>query len=338
MVIKSFVNMLFSFLLFFIVLQSCSDLKDKNEDEYLNKEINNAKITDLEGFYFVGNNSGIPSLYWYDFKKDKSKLFWQENNERVIDLLISSNNRSAYFITKRKQRLKSSQPAIERGKLYRLDFETKKVESIAQLEEGIQVIPFWLDKDRFALVINSVDKTIASYINKNTQIYNRFGKLLSDNTEVFDLTKDGYPITNIPTLNYNSPNELFTVADKGDSIVIKQIKYENEIKTDFVNEKILQIDWAENNKNLIMLLIPSTEERLDINVYRGSRLVIYDLKLRKTVKIINAVGFKHFALIGDFLIFDKGIGKDSQIEIIKLDSLKNIKTIKLNGGCSIRNI
>ena len=253
-------------------------------------------------------------------------------------MLISSNNRSAYFITKRKQRLKSSQPAIERGKLYRLDFETKKVESIAQLEEGIQVIPFWLDKDRFALVINSVDKTIASYINKNTQIYNRFGKLLSDNTEVFDLTKDGYPITNIPTLNYNSPNELFTVADKGDTIVIKQIKYENEIKTEFVNEKILQIDWAENNKNLIMLLIPSTEERLDINVYRGSRLVIYDLKLRKTVKIINAVGFKHFALIGDFLIFDKGIGKDSQIEIIKLDSLKNIKTIKLKGGCSIRNI
>ncbi len=59
-----------------------------------------------------------------------------------------------------------------------------------------------MDNDRFTLVINSIDKTIASYVNKNIQVYNRFGKLLSDNTEVYDLTKDGYPITKLPAINY----------------------------------------------------------------------------------------------------------------------------------------
>ena len=83
---------------------------------------------------------------------------------------ISINDISGYFLTKRKQRLKSSQPAIEKGRLYRIDFEVNKVESITQLEEGIQVIPYWIDNNRFTLVINSIDKTIASYINKNIHI------------------------------------------------------------------------------------------------------------------------------------------------------------------------
>ena len=185
---------------------SCNDVKDGMQDEEnLTNEIKNATITDFTGFYFVGNYLGVPAIFRYDYATDKFKVFWSSKDERVIDLLISPDNKSGFFITKRKQRLKSSQPAIEKGRLYRIDFEVNKVESITRLEEGIQVIPFWTDNDRFTLIINSIDKTIASYVNKNTQVYNRFGKLLSDNTEIFDLTKDGYPITKQPSLNYKSP-------------------------------------------------------------------------------------------------------------------------------------
>ncbi|MBK7631544.1 MAG: hypothetical protein IPJ23_12750 [Ignavibacteriales bacterium] len=339
MEIKNFMKMFLMTIFFLYSFQSCSDIKNKNDDdELLNKEINNAKISNFDGFYFVGINSGIPSIYWYDFNSGRSKLFWHDNDERVLDLLISPNNSSAFFITKRKQRLKSSQPAIERGKLYRIDFEIKKVESITQLEEGIQVIPFWADNDRFNLVVNSIDKTIASYVNKNTQVYNRFGKLLSDNTEVFDLTKDGYPITKLPQLNYKSPNEFYSVVERNDSILIRQMKSKKEINTNLVNKNILQIEWAENKIYLIMLTALKIDEKTKLEKYQKLELIIFNIQSRQTAKIFDETSTKRFVLIGDFLIFDTGFGRDSKIEIIKIDSLTNYKTINLNGGCGLRNI
>ena len=332
---KYFMMLIFSLILF----SSCGDDNQNDVDEdNLNKEIENAKLSEFSEFYFVGNYAGKPSIYVYDHETDKYKVFWHSDDERVIDLLISPDNKSGYFITKRKQRLQSSQPAIEKGRLYRIDFEVKKVESITQLEDGIQIIPFWMDNDRFTLVINSIDKTIASYVNKNIQVYNRFGKLLSDNTEVYDLTKDGYPITKLPTINFTSPNELFTVVEKNDSLFVRQQKSQKEIKTGFLSTKIQQLAWAENNKHLIMLLASKEKGKQSTNDMGKSILTIFDLQKKKIVKMFDTVGSNRFVLIGDFLIFDNGFGKDSHIEIFKLESQSNFKTIKINGGCGLRNI
>lgn len=339
MKIRSLLIVILLFIITVAFFYSCSDVKQENlDEEFLNKQIENAKLTEFRGFYFVGGYLDFPSIYWYDFINDKSKLFWHANDERVIDLLISPDYRSCYFITKRKQLLKSSQPAIEKGKLYRIDFEAKKVEFITQLEDGIQIIPFWTDNDRFSLVINSIDKTIASYVNKNTQVYNHFGKLLSDNTEIFDLTKDGYPITNLPQINYQSPNQLFTIVEKNDSIIVQHLKSKKEIKTRFAKRKLLQIVWAENNKDLVMLMIPKSDAKKNIRDYKKTCLAIFDLQKKKTIKLIEDVGVKNFVLISDFLIFESGFGRDSEIQIFKIGSMKYIKTIKINGGCGLRNI
>jgi len=322
-----------------VLFSSCNKNNESDiDEENLKNEIANAKLTEFSGFYFVGSYNGKPAIYRYDYEFDKYKVFWHSIDERVIDLLVSPNNKSAYFITKRQQRLKSSQPAIEKGRLYRIDFDVRKVESITQLEEGIQIIPFWTDNDRFTLVINSIDKIIASYINKNTQIYNRFGKLLSDNTEIFDLTKDGYPITKLPTLNYKSPNELFTVIEKNDSIFIGQQNSNKEVWTGFSSNKIIQLNWAENKKQLVMLIESNDTLKLKTKNINEAILVVYDLQKKKTVKKFNATSYNRFVLIGDFLIFGSGFGKDSYIEIFKLESLTSFKIIKINGGCSLRSV
>jgi hypothetical protein len=326
-------------ILFTAVLMSCKKSNNRDIDEdNLNQEIAKAQLTNFSGFYFVGNYAGNPSVYRYDYTADKFKVFWYSVDERVIDLLISPDYKTAYFITKRKQRLKSSKPAIEQGRLYRIDFDVKKVESITRLEEGIQVIPFWTNDDRFTLVINAIDKTIASYVNKNTQVYNRFGKLLSDNTEVFDLTKDGYPITKLPSLNFKSPNNLFTVVEKNDSIFINQQKSNSEIKTDLASKEIIKVGWADNNKQLVLLLKSLNFTKQNPKEADKSFLAVYDLQKKKTVKMFNAGNYNHFVLIGDFLIFDNGFSKDSYIEIFKLETLSNYRSIKISGGCSLGNI
>lgn len=328
--------------IFFVVIllsaYNCNDnSKDLIEEQQLDQQMKSAKLTSLNGFYFVGNYAGKPSLYRYDKEIDKTKLVWSSEKERVINLITSPDQTAAFFITKHKQRLKSSQPAIERGKLYRIDYELNKVEFITQLEDGIQIIAYWLDSDRFALVINSIDKTIASYINKNTQLYNKFGKLLSDKTEIFDLTKDGYPVTKMPEPRFTSPNEMFTVIEKNDSILIQQKTSKKVKPISFQSKEVVQIEWAENKRNVILLLADKSKEN-ETNTSSSALIAIFDLKEKKTKKIFNDVPLMYFVLIGDFLIFDSGIGRDSHIRIFNLSALSDFKIVKMSGGCSLKNI
>lgn len=327
------------FLLFtMLFILSCKDDNVDRHTKLLEKEIAESKPDEFKEFYFVGSYLNKPSIYRFDVVKNKTKVFWHDDDERVIDLLINDKRNAAFFITKRKQRLKSSQPAIEQGKLYHLDLETQKVVQITQLEDGIQIIPYWTDDDRFTLVVNSIDKTIASYINKNTQIYNRFGKLLSDQNEIFDLTTHGYPITRVPSPKFTSPNGLFIFREKNDSIMVVQSTGNIVISTGLVNQRIRNIGWAENNKHAILLLTEKDSSDKKVNVKRGTTLVIFDLQAKKIIKSFDQPGLKRFVLIGDFLIFESGFGKDSFIEIFNLKSLKEFKKIKISGGCGIRNI
>ncbi len=327
-------------IIIFIVLFTfrCTDKNSDPGNAGLEEEIAKAKLTEFKELYFVGMYSGLPSIYRYDAKSGKTKVFWSSVDERVLELLVSEDRQTAYFITKRKQRLKSSKPAIERGELYRIDLNADKVEQITQLEDGIQMIPFWTDNDRFTLVINSIDKTIASYINKNTQVYNKFGKLLSDNNEIFDLIKDGYPVTKLPPLKFTSPNGMFNIIEKDDSIHIKQSNTDNTIKTTIINKEIKEIGWAENNKQVILLLTNKSEVQSRSKNKITSALVIFDLQKKKIAKTFDAEGYKRFVLIGDFLIFDNGFGRDSFIEVFNLSSLTESRKIKISGGCGLINI
>ncbi len=327
-------------IIFFIILFifRCTDKNSDSGNAGLEEEIAKAKLTEFKELYFVGMHSGLPSIYRYDAKSGKTKVFWSSVDERVLELLVSEDRQTAYFITKRRQRLKSSKPAIERGELYRIDLNADKVDQITQLEDGIQMIPFWTDNDRFTLVINSIDKTIASYINKNTQVYNKFGKLLSDNNEIFDLIKDGYPVTKLPPLKFTSPNGMFNIIEKDDSIYIKQSNTNNTIKTTIINKEIKEIGWAENNKQVILLLTNKGEVQSRSKNKITSALVIFDLQKKKIAKTFDAEGYKRFVLIGDFLIFDNGFGRDSFIEIFNLSSLTESRKIKISGGCGLINI
>lgn len=323
-------------LLVILTVFSCTEKKSNSGNDNPDNKTGKIKLTEFKELYFVGLYSGLPSIYRYDNEIEKSKIFWSHKDERVLELLVSPDRKVAYFITKRKQRLKSSKPAIERGQLYRIDFSTKKVESITQLEDGIQILPFWTDNDRFMLVINSIDKTIASYINKNTQVYNQFGKLLSDNNETFDLTKDGYPVTKLPSFEYNSHDNLFNILEKQDSVFIRQSDKGNIYKFKLGENILKQIGWAENNKYVILLLM--NNNKLQKNSEINSTLIVFNLQKRKIVKTFEGIGYRRFVLIGDLLIFDDGFGKDSFIEVFSLDKLTENKRIKINGGCGLKNI
>lgn len=325
-------------ILLLVVVSSCTENKnDQNDSDILNKAIASARIKTFNGFFFVAKYQSQASIFWFDSKSGKYKVFWSDEDEQVIDLLVSPDYSNAYFITKQLQKLKSSKPAIESGRLYRIDFETKKVQPIAKLEEGIQVSCFWIDNDRFTIIVNSIDKTIASYVNKSTQVYNKFGKLLSDNIEIFDLTRDGYPVIKYPELKTTSDNNLFTVSEKNDSIQIIQNSDSKIFRTRFVNKKLKQIGWADNNKILVLLLIDEGNKEKIKNPVTSS-LIVYNLQHKKVIKSFEGLGYKRFVLIGDFLIFDDIVGRDYLIKILDLNFTDKFVTVNPQSGCGLRSL
>ena len=127
-------------------------------------------------------------------------------------------------------------------------------------------------------------------------------------------------------------------VDKPEAFGVVKLNSKQEINTSFTANKLLQIGWADNNKNLVLLMIPNSKVSAEPTDDQNTILAVFDLQIKKTVKIFDDDVVKHFALIGDFLIFDRGIGRDSNIELFNLSSLKHYKSIKVTGGCSLRKI
>jgi hypothetical protein len=143
----------------------------------------------------------------------------------------------------------------------------------------------------------------------------------------------------LPGLKYKSPNELFSVIEKNDSVQVIQNTRNSILHTGITNKIIRNIGWAENNKHVVFLLTDKdTDNKNDSNTKFVSTLIIFDLHLKKSVKSYTGAGLKRFVLIGDLLIFDNGVGKDSFIKIFNLNSLQDYQEIKISGGCGLRNI
>ena len=67
-------------------------------------------------------------------------------------------------------------------------------------------------------------------------------------------------------------------------------------------------------------------------------IVVYDLLKKKIVKTFEEKGIKSFLLLGDYLIYDFKFSQNYAINIFKLSSMNNIKTISLKDGCALKSL
>lgn len=330
--IKKVLNILFLFLLFL----SCGEDKDEHLFEFDKK--NGAKIFPSTGsFFFVGIHNSNSSIYKYNFGKKKSSLFWHDKKQRVIDLSVSDDFKTAFFVAVNRYGTAGSFTFIENANLYRIDPETEEITFLKDLGNLIQIYSYWSEEGNYNLITNAFDPKINTYVIQNTLLYNRFGRLLSDHSETSDLLISGYPIFKLKEIRNISYNKRYRIFNTADSLFIRnQISKEKDL-IKITDHKINEVEWITDRSILVFTTVKSGADAKTTSKYNAS-LNIFDLNVKKNIKSFTGSSLYRFTITNDFLIFDEGFAGNSKIHIIDLNNLNEFDTIRIKGGCGLRNV
>lgn len=289
----------------------------------------------FSGFYFSAKAYGDLGIYYYNAASKKIKPYWWNTYDQVVDLQYSSDKQNIFFLTSRGSGIRGSLPFFEKLKLHRINPETKKVEFIKEIGNGLQVQSYWEKENIFIIIYTASDPLIAAYVNRVTQVYNQFGKMLEEKIEIFDLTTQGYPALPSPPLNYQSPSNYYSLFLDNDSLYI----YQNDNKTKYFVQnhvsRIKNVEWLEKKDIVLLNSYVNPDSNKMNNV---TSLSIFNLAYGKTVKRWQDKGLKRFMVIGNKLIFDNNFGTDSYLLLYDLEKSELFDSIKVRGGTGLRNI
>ncbi len=304
---------------------SCNNNDDNREEINLT----NSKIQNFKGFYFISNTSNEYNLMFYDFLEDSVVKIFGSKTQKVIEVEHSTQNNVVLFLTVSRLNKKTAIPEYEGIKLYRYDPASRKTELLNKFSPSIQIYSFWLDINRYKIVRVFFDEIVASYVNKHSLIYNPFGKLLSEENEVFDLVKSGYPIREMQPLNLYSQIKKYQVKIVADSIFVlnNDKKKSQKILSD---ASVLDLIWAENEKHLIVFYQNSKSSRY--------KILLFDLINNRIVKTFDEEGIKNFDLIGNYLIYDFLENNYQRIEVVNIEKLLTVKKISVGRNNFLKNV
>lgn len=316
-----------------IILLGCTD--NKKEQSFGNGNHKEKKeFPSPETFYFVGATELNPGVYKYNFEKKKSTLIWNSRTEKVIDLIASEDFEKVFFITAVGYGMAGSFPFISKARLYRIDPIAHKAEYLTMIGDAIQIYSYWSDEGNFNLFINSFDPKVNTYIIQNKQLYNQFGRILTDESETFDLLISGYPKFKFKEAKLNSYDGKFRLLNIADSIFVRNQKEKQRIFLQETDQRLNDVEWI-SEKSLLIYSTIIKENRKQTEV---ATLNIYNTEKKEILKSFTGLSLFRFAITNDFLIFDSGFGRNSKILILNLVDLSEFAKINIAGGCGLRNI
>lgn len=316
-----------------LIIISCTD----NKNEHLIGDGNHKSIKEFpspEFFYFAGATELNPGVYKFNFEKKKSTLIWNSRTEKVIDLIASDDFEKVFFITAVGYGMAGSFPYINKARLYRIDPVTHKAEYLTTIGDVIQIYSYWSEEGNFNLFINSFDPRVNTYVIQNKQLYNQFGRILTDESETFDLLISGYPKFKFKEAKFNSYNGKFRLLNVADSIFVRSQKDKQRIFLQETDHRINDVEWISERS----LLIYSTIIKENRKQTEVATLNIYNTETKEMLKNFTGLSLFRFAITNDFLIFDSGFGRNSKIYILNLNDLSEFFKINIAGGCGLRNI
>jgi hypothetical protein len=337
---------MFGFKIFFLlILLSLYGCGSKKSDENDRTKINNNKAkTETDGFIFVGMYDYYPGLYKYDITAKKYKVFWSVQGEKVIELSYSDDRKAAFFITAQEYGKRGVFPFVKEVKLYRIDIDSSKVHFVKKIGSGLQLFTEWEVDDSFKVILNSLNKTVANYIDQQTEIFSKYGKELINKTKIYDITKEGYPRPPEPKDKTASPDGRYKIVSETDSsttkIFVDDLKNQNKYLFASANQKLNNVEWYDNDNYVIFstLDISPHNETIYSRQPNTSKIFIGSVKEKKLVKTWEGSGVKNFFIIRNILVFDDGFKDNSTIHLYNLKTSTSVDSIKIQGGCGIINI
>jgi hypothetical protein len=315
-------------------MSSISCEKESSDNETLMNFQSTVETTaskNIENLFFVGKAGRETGLYKYNLNDNEYELFWSAAKETVVQLSYSDNLEYAFFITARRIGTKRGVSFIRRTKLYRLDLENSSIELIREIGDAVQLLATWLDNN-YKIQLTQFDMKIASHIKKITQIYSPFGKLIKEETEIFDFIKDGYPQFEIKRTSLISPSGNFGITQSADSVFLSVAGVESKVFIDSTGNKINKVKWNSDESYVFFTADPISKNKFK---KIPSTIYVYDVVNQKTVKKLDSQDKMNFIITNELLIFDTSVINQSSIVVCDFSKDEDVNRIQIRGGCGL---
>ena len=320
-------NLFKIFVLLTVLISGCGE--NKKTEPSVAKTLFNIKGEQAKEFYFVGKDKERIGVNKYNFEEKKVFKFWTDRKEKVILLSYSPNLNHIYFLTAKYFGVRSTLPYIKRIKLYSINLVNKDVVFVDTLMNGTQINADWMGDNSFKIIINSRDLRVSEYMNKHTFIYNATGKKLLSEIETINFIKKGYPLPRINNeqqmgnKNYKLQNGII---DRDSLFLFDKNTEESYSIVKLNGMNLNKISWRDG---YVIFTIKGKN--------KNQNLIIYSLEDKSILRNIADKNIKNFLVFGNYLVYDFGLSFSSSISIFNLKKSEIRDTIKINGGCGLRN-
>ena len=270
--ISTHLKTLFIFLLIYCI--SACDSAD--EQKKSNTEIADTKsASDFNSFLFLTEWFDKVGVYKYEIEKKKYSPVWWHPRENVVLLVYKPGNFPAYFFTAQRMGERANFPLFSRLKLFIISPDLSETKQIDKLGNGLQFTARWNSDNNLEVIYTSVDKTIASYINQYTKVYDHYGKLIDSDLKTFDMEKSGFPELLPPRNKTLSPSGNFGVSFREDSVFLKTAGSDSISFITVMEHNLNKISWSDDEKFLLISTLNLENETIKTKKPETSELFIF---------------------------------------------------------------
>jgi len=333
----SFYIKIISVFLFILLFATCKDA-GKNEKHSGIKDYDTISTKQDNSFLFLTEWFDKVGVYKYDLSKKKYSTVWWHPRENVVMLVYKSSDHPSFFLTSEKMGMKANFPFFNRLKLFIISHDLSETKQIDNIGSGLQFTARWNDDENLEVIFTAIDKTIPSYVNQYTKVYDDYGKLIDSEIKTFDIEKSGFPEL-IPQRNSTiSPSGKYGVSFKSDSLFLKIAGSDDLEFVTVMKHNLNKLKWSDDEEYLFISSLNLDNETIKTRNPETSELFIFSLAADSLIDVFGGTGLKNFFTLDDLLIFDDGFDKNSTINIYDLRQKKIVDVIKPKEGCGLRNL
>ena len=317
-----------------LLIPACNTSDNKDKKSETDQDRDSLSI-DNNSFLFLTEWFDKVGVYSYNISEKKYKPAWWHPRENVVMLIYKPGNYPAYFLTSEKTGIKANFPFFNRLKLFIISHDLSETKQIDNLGSGLQFTARWNDDGNLEVICTSVDKTIASYVNQYTKVYDHYGKLVDSEVKTFDIEKSGFPQLIPPRNSTISPSGKYGVSVKSDSVFLKIGGTDSLKFVTIMKHNLNKLRWSDDEKYLFISTLDLNNESIKTRSPETSELFIYSLTADSLIGAFSGAGMKNFLTLTDLLIFDDGFNNNAVINIYDLKQAKVIDVIKPRAGCGL---
>lgn len=326
---------IFSTLVCLIIIVSCNDA-GKSEQSGTDIDTDTLTVDIKHTFLFLTGWFDKVGVFKYEIEKKKYSPVWWHPRENVVLLVYKPGELPAYFLTADRIGTKGSLPSFSRLKLFIISHDLSETKQIDNIGSGLQFTARWNDDDNLEVVFTEVDKTIASYVNQYTKIYDHYGKLVDSEIKTFDIQKSGFPQLVPPRNSTISPSGKYGISIKADSVFIKTAGSELLEFVTVMQHNLNKLMWSEYEKYLFLSTLDLNSETIKSRHPETSELFIYSLEADSLIEEFRGAGIKNFLTLNNTLVFDDGFDFSAVINIYDLKQKQIVDVIKTSVGCGLQ--